>query len=79
MERMCLLIKFDYMSKEAYGSLRAAERGFPVNWAGYLYEKLMADIELKDKRKSANRCRIGPYLQALFSPSGEQESGLGAD
>lgn len=54
-ERMCLLIKFDYMSKEAYGPLKAAEKGFQVNWAGYLYEKLMVDIELKDKRKSVNR------------------------
>ena len=68
MERFCFLTKFDYMSKEAFNPLRSAKLGYQVDWAGILYDKLIVEIQAKDKRKSSNRDKLIPYLQALFAP-----------
>ena len=68
MERFCFLTKFDYMSKEAFTPLRSAELGYQVDWAGIFHDKLLVEIQAKDKRKSLNRNKLIPYLQALFTP-----------
>lgn len=66
MERVFLLMKFDYMSKESYAPLFAAESGEPISWATVLYDKIMTKIGLKDKRKAQVKSKLGPYLKAMF-------------
>ena len=66
MEWLCLLNKFDYMSKDAFAPLLAAEKGKNVSWAHVLFDRLMVEIEGKDKRKAQGKSRIAPFLQGLF-------------
>ena len=47
MEQLCLLNKFDYMSKDAFAPLLAAEKGKDVSWAHVLFDRLMVEIEGK--------------------------------
>lgn len=76
LERLCLLMKFDYMSKEAFSPLYAAESGIKFSWAHYLYEKIMREVEGRDKRKTVNRGRLTPYLQALFEYNPVKEASM---
>ena len=62
LEKLCLLLKYDYMSKEAFSPLHAVERGVSFSWAHFLYDKIMSDVEGRDKRKTVNRRRLAPYL-----------------
>ena len=66
MEKVYLLMKFDYMSKESYAPLVAAESRGVISWATILYDKIMVEIGVKDKRKAQVKSKLGPYLKALF-------------
>ena len=66
MEKVFLLMKFDYMSKESYAPLHAAEAGETISWATILFDKIMVEIDVKDKRKAQGKSKLAPYLKALF-------------
>lgn len=66
LDKVCLLAKTAYMSKEAFAPLWNAERGVRVDWASFLFERLQI-AEIKDKRWSPSLTKLVPYLGAIFS------------
>lgn len=66
MEKVFILMKFDYMSKESYAPLYAVESGESISWATILHDKIMIEIGSKDRRKAQVKRKLGSYLKALF-------------
>lgn len=66
LDKVCLLAKTAYMSKEAFAPIYHAERGSKVDWATYIFDRMQL-IEMKDKRRSPSIAKVSPYLAALFS------------
>lgn len=44
MERIFLLVKLDYMSRDTFGCIVAAEAGVKVNWAYVLHSRFVMDV-----------------------------------
>ncbi|KAI5067629.1 hypothetical protein GOP47_0018157 [Adiantum capillus-veneris] len=63
-ERVCVLVKLEYISKENYAILRATEQGRKIGWANLLYIRLNTKLYQKKKRKDRTS-KIGPFLTAL--------------
>ncbi len=63
-ERVCVLVKLEYISKENYGILRAVENGRKIGWANLLYIRMNSEIYQKKKRVD-RASKIGPFLTAL--------------
>ncbi|MCO5600240.1 hypothetical protein L7F22_054350 [Adiantum nelumboides] len=66
LEKICLLAKTSYMSKEAFMPIWNAERGVAVDWAGILFDRMQI-AEARDKRRSPSLTKLVPYLGAIFS------------
>lgn len=51
MERVLLLVKLDYMSKDNFGLVLATDSGVSFNWAQIIHNRFVMDIRGVDKRK----------------------------
>ncbi|MCO5596420.1 hypothetical protein L7F22_050482 [Adiantum nelumboides] len=67
LERFLLLVKLEYVSRENYAIISAAEQGRNFGWANMLYDKLHSEVFCKDKRKTQRSTKIGPLITAIFS------------
>lgn len=66
MERIFLLVKLDYMSRDTFGCIVAAEAGVKVNWAYVLHSRFVMDVRSLDKRKQSGVLKISPFLCRMF-------------
>lgn len=66
LDKVCLLAKTSYMSKEAFAPLWNAERGVSIDWASFLFERLQI-AEIRDKWRSPSLTKLVPYLGGIFS------------
>ena len=53
MERIFLLVKLDYMSRETLGCIIAAESSIKLNWAHIVHSRFVMDVRGMDKRKQS--------------------------
>ena len=67
MERVLLLVKLDYMSRDNFGLILAAEQGVKFNWAFILHSRFVMDVRGVDKRKQRGVNKIAPFLFKMFS------------
>ncbi|MCO5588708.1 hypothetical protein L7F22_042667 [Adiantum nelumboides] len=67
LERFLLLVKLEYVSRENYAIISAAEQGRNFGWANMLYDRLHSEVFCKDKRKTQRSTKIGPLITAIFS------------
>ncbi|MCO5614190.1 hypothetical protein L7F22_068471 [Adiantum nelumboides] len=65
LEKICILQKTAYMSKEAFAPLFQAERGIKVDWATVLYDRMQPTGKI-DWRRTPVVGRVVPYLAAIF-------------
>ena len=65
LDKICLLAKTSYMSKEAFAPLWNAEREVKIDWASFLFERMQIS-EIKDKRRSPSVTKLVPYLGGIF-------------
>ncbi|MCO5590814.1 hypothetical protein L7F22_044789 [Adiantum nelumboides] len=66
LDRVCLLEKIAYMSKEAFALVYYVERGQKVDWMSFIFDRLQLSYP-RDKRRSPSIAKLAPYLQAIFS------------
>ncbi|MCO5557289.1 hypothetical protein L7F22_010850 [Adiantum nelumboides] len=67
LERFLLLVKLEYVSRENYAIISAAEQGRNFGWTNMLYDRLHSEFFCKDKRKTQRSTKIGPLITAIFS------------
>ncbi|MCO5583914.1 hypothetical protein L7F22_037831 [Adiantum nelumboides] len=67
LERFLLLVKLEYVSKENYAIISAAEQGKNFGWTNMLYDRLHSEVFYKDKRKTQRSTKIGPLITAVFN------------
>ncbi|MCO5592780.1 hypothetical protein L7F22_046783 [Adiantum nelumboides] len=67
LERFLLLVKLEYVFRENYAIISAAEQGRNFGWANMLYDRLHCEVFCKDKRKTQRSTKIGPLITAIFS------------
>ncbi|MCO5584781.1 hypothetical protein L7F22_038713 [Adiantum nelumboides] len=67
LERFLLLVKLEYVSRENYAIISAAEQGRNFGWANIMYDRLHSEVFCKDKRKTRRSTKIGPLITAIFS------------
>ncbi|MCO5601136.1 hypothetical protein L7F22_055255 [Adiantum nelumboides] len=65
LEKVCILQKTAYMSKEAFAPLFQAERGIKVDWETVLYDRMQL-IGKRDRRQTLAVGRVAPYLATIF-------------
>ena len=66
LDKICLLAKTAYMSKEAFAPLWNAEHGVSIDWATFLFDRMQIG-EIRDKRRSPALSKLVPYLGGIFS------------
>ncbi|MCO5586817.1 hypothetical protein L7F22_040761 [Adiantum nelumboides] len=66
LDRVCLLAKTAYMSKEAFAPIYYAECGQKVHCAPFIFDRLQLS-KPRDKRRSPSVTKVAPYLHAIFS------------
>ncbi|MCO5556383.1 hypothetical protein L7F22_009931 [Adiantum nelumboides] len=67
LDKVCLLTKTAYMSKEAFAPIYHAKRGQKGDWASFIFDRLLQLSEARDKRRPPSVTKVAPYLQAIFS------------
>ncbi|MCO5581896.1 hypothetical protein L7F22_035785 [Adiantum nelumboides] len=65
LEKVSILQKTAYMSKEAFALLYQAKRGIKVDWATMLYDWMQLTGK-RDWRQTPAVGRVAPYLAAIF-------------
>lgn len=76
MERIFLLVKLDYMSRETFGCIMAAESGKKLNWAHIMQSRFVMDVKGVDKRKQSGVTKISPFLYRMFEIAKSNEWSL---
>ncbi|MCO5582312.1 hypothetical protein L7F22_036206 [Adiantum nelumboides] len=66
LERVMLLVKLDYISRENYAILSWAEKGRRFGWATMLYERIHSEIFSKEKKRVQRSTKIGPLITAIY-------------
>ncbi|MCO5574748.1 hypothetical protein L7F22_028538 [Adiantum nelumboides] len=66
LDRVCLLAKTAYMSKEAFVPIYYAQHGQKMDWASFIFDKLQLS-KPRDKRRSPSITKVASYLQDIFS------------
>ena len=66
MERILLLVKLDYMSRDNFGLIRAAKSREKFKWAYILQSKFVMDVKGIDKRRKSRVSKIAPFLFKMF-------------
>ncbi|MCO5576147.1 hypothetical protein L7F22_029955 [Adiantum nelumboides] len=66
LERVMLLVKLDYISKENYAILSWAEKGRRFGWATMLYERIHSEIFSKEKKRVQRSTKVGPLITAIY-------------
>ncbi|MCO5560512.1 hypothetical protein L7F22_014127 [Adiantum nelumboides] len=65
LEKVCILQKTAYMSKEAFAPLYQVERGVKVDWATILYNRMQLTGK-RDHRRTPAVAPVAPYLASIF-------------
>ncbi|MCO5609871.1 hypothetical protein L7F22_064104 [Adiantum nelumboides] len=65
LEKICILQKTAYMSKEAFAPFYQAEQGVKMDWVTVL-NNWMQLIGERDRRRTLAVSRVAPYLAAIF-------------
>ncbi|MCO5580926.1 hypothetical protein L7F22_034799 [Adiantum nelumboides] len=65
-ERVMLLVKLDYISRENYAILSWAEKGRRFGWATMLYERIHSEIFSKEKKRVQRSTKVGPLITAIY-------------
>ncbi|MCO5569034.1 hypothetical protein L7F22_022740 [Adiantum nelumboides] len=65
-ERVMLLVKLDYISRENYAILSWAEKGRGFGWATMLYERIHSEIFSKEKKRVQRSTKVGPLITAIY-------------
>ncbi|MCO5597111.1 hypothetical protein L7F22_051185 [Adiantum nelumboides] len=66
LERVMLLVKLDYISRESYAILSWAEKGRRFGWATMLYERIHSEIFSKEKKRVQRSTKVGPLITAIY-------------
>ncbi|MCO5587425.1 hypothetical protein L7F22_041374 [Adiantum nelumboides] len=66
LERVMLLVKMDYISRENYAILSWAEKGRRFGWATMLYERIHSEIFSKEKKRVQRSTKVGPLITAIY-------------
>ncbi|MCO5598251.1 hypothetical protein L7F22_052343 [Adiantum nelumboides] len=66
LERVMLLVKLDYISRENYAILSWAEKGRRFGWATMLYERIHSEIFSKEKKRVQRSTKVGPLITAIY-------------
>ncbi|MCO5595037.1 hypothetical protein L7F22_049074 [Adiantum nelumboides] len=66
LERVMLLVKLDYISRENYAILSWAEKGRRFGWATMLYERIHSEIFYKEKKRVQRSTKVGPLITAIY-------------
>ncbi|MCO5570083.1 hypothetical protein L7F22_023799 [Adiantum nelumboides] len=66
LERVMLLVKLDYISRENYVILSWAEKGRRFGWATMLYERIHSEIFSKEKKRVQRSTKVGPLITAIY-------------
>ncbi|MCO5580904.1 hypothetical protein L7F22_034777 [Adiantum nelumboides] len=66
LERVMLLVKLDYISRENYATLSWAEKGRRFGWATMLYERIHSEIFSKEKKRVQRSTKVGPLITAIY-------------
>ncbi|MCO5613191.1 hypothetical protein L7F22_067467 [Adiantum nelumboides] len=66
LERVMLLVKLDYISRENYAILSWAEKGRRFGWATMLYERIHSEIFSKEKKRVQRSTKVGPLIIAIY-------------
>ncbi|MCO5559802.1 hypothetical protein L7F22_013406 [Adiantum nelumboides] len=66
LERVMLLVKLDYISRENYAILSWAEKGRRFGWATMLYERIHSEIFSKEKKRVQRSIKVGPLITAIY-------------
>ncbi|MCO5565206.1 hypothetical protein L7F22_018879 [Adiantum nelumboides] len=66
LERVMLLVKLDYISRENYAILSWAEKGRRFGWATMLYERIHSEIFSKEKKRVQRLTKVGPLITAIY-------------
>lgn len=65
-EKILVLVKVDYMSKDNFGLIAAAESGILFNWAQIVYNRFVMEVNEGDKRKQSRTSKIPAFLGMIF-------------
>ncbi|MCO5591948.1 hypothetical protein L7F22_045941 [Adiantum nelumboides] len=66
LERVMLLVKMDYISRENYAILSWAEKERRFGWATMLYERIHSEIFSKEKKRVQRSTKVGPLITAIY-------------
>ncbi|MCO5587638.1 hypothetical protein L7F22_041588 [Adiantum nelumboides] len=66
LERVMLLVKLDYISRENYAILSWAEKGRRFGWATMLYERIHSEIFSKEKKRVQRSTKVGHLITAIY-------------
>ncbi|MCO5597958.1 hypothetical protein L7F22_052046 [Adiantum nelumboides] len=66
LERVMLLVKLDYISRENYAILSWAKKGRRFGWATMLYERIHSEIFSKEKKRVQRSTKVGPLITAIY-------------
>ncbi|MCO5579663.1 hypothetical protein L7F22_033520 [Adiantum nelumboides] len=66
LERVMLLVKLDYISRENYAILSWPEKGRRFGWATMLYERIHSEIFSKEKKRVQRSTKVGPLITAIY-------------
>ncbi|MCO5583597.1 hypothetical protein L7F22_037510, partial [Adiantum nelumboides] len=66
LERVMLLVKLDYISRENYAILSWAEKGRRFGWATMLYERIHSEIFSKERKRVQRSTKVGPLITAIY-------------
>lgn len=64
LDKVCVLAKLIYMSKEAFAPLYYAERGVKIDWATWMFERCQLG---EGNRRLPSYEKLAPYLSVLFA------------
>ena len=66
MERLFLLVKLDYMSRDTFGGIVVAKSDIKINWTHVLHSRIIMDVKGLDKRKQSGVTKISPFLCRMY-------------
>ncbi|MCO5607031.1 hypothetical protein L7F22_061222 [Adiantum nelumboides] len=66
LERVMLLVKLDYISRENYAILSWPKKGRRFGWATMLYERIHSEIFSKEKKRVQRSTKVGPLITAIY-------------
>lgn len=66
LDKVSLLAKSTYMSKEAFAPVYHVERGFQVESSSFIFYRMLV-VGPRDKQRPPYLAKVSPYVAVVFS------------